>query len=120
MMGIIRVNNIRLYAYHGCMAEEAIVGSDYRVDVCVHANLDKASISDNLDDTIDYVRLREIVEEQMNIRAKLLEVVARRVIDLFFDEFQEISFASVCIAKINPPIQGDVESVSVTCEKSRS
>ena len=42
------------------MAEEAIVGSDYRVDVCVHANLEKASLSDDLEDTVDYVRLRKL------------------------------------------------------------
>ncbi|MGB0527799.1 MAG: dihydroneopterin aldolase [Flavobacteriaceae bacterium] len=118
-MGIIRVNNIRLYAYHGCMAEEAIVGSDYRVDVCVHADLEKAALSDDLEDTVDYVRLREIVEAQMKQRAKLLEVVAKRIVEAYFAEFQKLSFASVCIAKINPPIQGDVESVSVTYEKSR-
>ena len=89
------------------MAEEAIVGSDYRVDVCVHADLEKAALSDDLEDTVDYVRLREIVEAQMKQRAKLLEVVAKRIVEAYFAEFPELSFASVCIAKINPPIQGD-------------
>ncbi|MHB1147537.1 MAG: dihydroneopterin aldolase, partial [Lutibacter sp.] len=37
-MGIIKLKNIRVYAYHGCLLEEGKIGSDYRVDVSVNAN----------------------------------------------------------------------------------
>ena len=40
-MGIIRVNNIKLYAFHGCLDEEAKIGSEYLVDVMVEADLAK-------------------------------------------------------------------------------
>ena len=83
-MGKIQVNNIKLYANHGCLEEEAKIGSWYRVDVQVSANLDKSSVTDNLNDTVDYVHLNHIVKEEMGIRSKLLEEVARRILDRFF------------------------------------
>ena len=56
-MGTIRLKNIKIYAFHGCLAEETKIGSDYLVNLEVKANLSKAASSDNLLDTVDYVRL---------------------------------------------------------------
>ena len=62
-MGIIKVENIRIYAYHGCLLEEGKIGSDYRVDIKVKANLETSAKSDELADTVDYVHLNKIVKE---------------------------------------------------------
>ncbi|MCX2718508.1 dihydroneopterin aldolase [Lentiprolixibacter aurantiacus] len=118
-MGIVRVENIRLYAYHGCLEEEAIIGSDYRVDVAVEADLAKAANSDNLEDTVDYVHIHHIVRQEMKIRSKLLEHVGKRIMDRIFEEMDLVSHAKVVISKINPPIGGDVEQVSVELHKTR-
>ena len=118
-MGIVRVDNIRLYAYHGCLEEEALIGSDYRVDVTVEADLSKAAVTDDLEDTVDYVHLHDIVQQEMKIRSKLLEHVGKRIMDRIFDELEMVSDAKVIIAKINPPIGGDVEQVSVELHNSR-
>jgi len=67
-MGKIQVNNIKLYANHGCLNEEAMIGSWYRVDIEVNVDLTKSSISDDLEDTVDYVQLNHIVKEEMVIR----------------------------------------------------
>ena len=66
-MGVIKVENIRVYAYHGCMSEETTIGSDYRVDVSVNADLEKSSVTDALNDTVDYVTLNAIVVEEMSV-----------------------------------------------------
>ena len=50
-MGIIKVNNIKLFANHGCLDEEAKIGSEYRVDVIVEADLSKSARTDQLADT---------------------------------------------------------------------
>ena len=47
-MGIIKVENIRVYAYHGCLKEETKIGSYYRVDLKVKANLNHSSRSNKL------------------------------------------------------------------------
>ena len=118
-MGIIKVQNIRVYAYHGCLVEEGKIGSDYRVDVKVKADLSRSTKTDDLSDTVDYVHLNKIVKEEMAIRAKLLEHVADRILDRIFDEIPMVSLADVSVSKINPPIGGNVEKVTVELRKKR-
>ena len=118
-MGIIKVNNIKLYAYHGCLDEEAKIGSEYRIDISVKADLKKSSKTDELVDTVDYVHLNYIVKEEMAIRSKLLEEVAKRILDRIFNEISMVKKASVSVAKINPPIGGNVEEVVIILTKKR-
>ncbi len=118
-MGTVCVDNIRIYAYHGCLEEEALIGSDYRVDVAVSADLQIAATSDDLRDTVDYVHIHNIVREEMAIRSKLLEHVGKRILDRIFRELLPVREAEVTIAKINPPIGGDVEAVSVKLHDHR-
>ena len=118
-MGIIKVENIRVYAYHGCLSEETIIGSDYRVDVSVEVDLEKSSVTDALNDTVDYVALNAIVVEEMRIPAKLLEAVAKRIINRVFENCETVVSVSVSVSKINPPIGGDVERVTIVLNESR-
>ena len=118
-MGIIKVNNIKLYAFHGCLDEEAKIGSEYSVDVKVKADLKKSAKTDELEDTVDYVHLNHIVKEEMAIRSKLLEEVAQRILNRFFKEIKMIRKATVSVSKINPPIGGNVEEVVIILTKKR-
>ncbi|MGJ8743890.1 dihydroneopterin aldolase [Polaribacter sp.] len=118
-MGIIQVNNIKLYAYHGCLDEEAKIGSEYKIDVEIKANLKKSSKTDELADTVDYVHLNHIVKEEMAIRSKLLEEVANRILDRILNELSMVKKAKVSVAKINPPIGGNVKEVVVILTKKR-
>ncbi|MFM6937914.1 MAG: dihydroneopterin aldolase, partial [Aquirufa sp.] len=67
-MGTIKLQNIRTFSFHGCLEEEARIGSDYRVDLEIKTDLRKSSMSDDLKDTVDYVLLNQIVVEEMAIR----------------------------------------------------
>lgn len=113
------LKNIRVYAYHGCLTEEGIIGSDYRVDLKVCADLKKAIETDSLEDTVDYVHLNKIVKEEMAIRAKLLEKVAGRISDRIFKELTDVQKVKLKIAKVNPPIGGDVAKVIVKIKRKR-
>ena len=119
-MGIIKLKNIRTYSYHGCLIEEGKIGSDYSVDLEVKTDLRKSSVSDNLEDTVDYVLLNKIVVEEMDIRAQLLEHVAHRIIVRIFAEVAAISRIIVAVSKLNPPIGGDVEAVTIEMEEYRN
>ena len=118
-MGIIKVENIRIYAHHGCLPEETIIGSDYRVDLKVNANLLPSAESDALEDTVDYVLLNAIVKEEMAKPCKLLETVAKRILTQIFIKDQRVTKATVKISKINPPIGGDVEMVTIKLTERR-
>jgi len=112
-MDKIKLNNIRVHAWHGCLKEESIIGSDYRVDLEVSSDLSIPSKTDQLLDTVDYVHLNSIVKEEMALKSKLLEHVAKRILNRIFSEITTITNATISVSKINPPIGGDVESVSV-------
>jgi len=119
-MGKIQLTDIRLFAYHGCLSEEAVIGSNYSVDVEVTADLEKASDSDHLADTADYVHLHRIVKEEMLLRSYLLEHVSKRIADRIFAEMEIVSGVRVSVSKLNPPIGGDVAAVTVTLEQKRA
>lgn len=118
-MGIIKLKNIRTFSFHGCLVEESKIGSDYRVDLEIETNLEKSSQTDKLADTVDYVHLNKIVVEEMAIRSELLEHVAQRIIDRTMNELLPVSKVLVEVSKLNPPIGGDVEAVTIVLEKSR-
>jgi 7,8-dihydroneopterin aldolase/epimerase/oxygenase len=118
-MGIIKIKNIRVYAYHGCLIEEGKIGSDYRVDLTVKADLSKSAKSDNLSDTVDYVHLNKIVKQEMAIRSNLLEEVAKRILDRIFIEITLVNKADVSVSKLNPPIGGNVAMVTIEMSKRR-
>jgi dihydroneopterin aldolase len=118
-MGTIKLKNIRTFSYHGCLIEEGKIGSDYSVDLEIRANLKQSAESDNLKHTVDYVHLNQIVVEEMAIRSNLLEHVTKRIIVRALNEIEAISKIKVAVSKINPPIGGDVESVTVEMEEER-
>jgi dihydroneopterin aldolase len=100
--------------------EESIIGSDYRVNLEVKTDLRKSSLSDELKDTVDYVLLNTIVTEEMDIRSKLLEHVAHRIITRIFAEIPSVSRILLDVSKLNPPIGGDVEAVTIEMEEYRN
>ena len=119
-MGTIKLQNIRTFSFHGCLEEEAKIGSDYRVDLEIKTDLRKSSVTDELNDTVDYVLLNKIVVEEMGIRSKLLEHVANRIITKIFSEIPSVSRILLAVSKLNPPIGGDVEAVTIEMEEYRS
>lgn len=120
VMGTIKLNNIRTFSYHGCLVEEAKIGSDYRVDLEIKTDLRKSAQTDDLADTVDYVHLNKIVVEEMAIRSKLLEHVAQRIIVRTFAEIPSVSRIKLAVSKLNPPIGGDVEAVTIEMEEFRN
>lgn len=118
-MGIIKVENIRVFAHHGCLKEETKIGSNYRVDLKVKANLQTSASSDKLNDTVDYVFLNRIIKEEMEVPSYLLETVAKRILDRILKEDQAVTKATVWVSKINPPIGGDVEKVTIKMNQRR-
>ncbi len=119
-MGRIYLKNIRLYAFHGCMDEENKIGSDYVVNLVIDSDINMSSQSDNLKDTVDYVSLHAIVKEEMSIRSKLLEKVADRILKRVLKDHRQVILAKVKVAKVNPPIGGNVDEVAVERSLDRS
>lgn len=116
MRNRIEVNGIKLYAHHGCLDEEALIGGHYVVDVSLYTDFSNAAETDSLSQTVDYVDINRIVTEEMAIRSKLIEHVGKRIYDRIKSELNSIDSLSVKITKLTPPINGDVENVAITIE----
>jgi len=119
MKATVKVENLKIYAFHGCMEEEKVIGSDYVVDICAVCRVGKKAFGDEIDGTVDYVDLARIAKREMSIRSKLLEAVVNRIISCCFNEISVLEHISVTVSKINPPINADVASVSVSMDKKR-
>jgi dihydroneopterin aldolase len=109
----IEVNGIQLYAFHGCLEEEARIGGKYSVDVLITTDFSDAAKSDDLSKTVDYVTVNKIVVEEMAIRSKLIEHVGLRILKRLVSEITHPAAYKVRIVKISPPINGDVLNVIV-------
>jgi dihydroneopterin aldolase len=118
MLHKINIEGIRLYAFHGCLDEEARIGANYIVDVYIATDFSKAAISDELLDTIDYCAIYEISKKQMAVRSKLIEQVCKRIFDEIVSDFKSINSLRVKITKLSPPMNGNVEQVSVEMEEN--
>jgi dihydroneopterin aldolase len=112
----IEVNGIKLYAFHGCLEEEARIGGHYVVDVTISTDFSLAAETDDLSKTVDYVAVNAIVKEEMAIRSKLIEHVGQRIFSRIKNEMKGVSELSVKITKISPPINGDVSNVAILIE----
>jgi dihydroneopterin aldolase len=112
-MGVIYVNNIEVFAKHGCQQEEGVIGGKYLVDVSLHLDMHEACRTDELDATVDYVEVARIVRAEMAIRSKLIEAVGYRILKSLERNFDYADNIMVRVTKISPPIPGNVESVSI-------
>ena len=109
----ISIEGIKVYAFHGCLEEEAKIGGHYKIDVQIETDFSKAMNNDSLEDTIDYVWVNKVVQEEMAIRSKLIESVGQRIIKQLKSKNRNAKYR-VLIRKLSPPINGDVDSVSIS------
>lgn len=116
-MNKVSVIGIKAYAYHGCLDEEAKIGNEYIIDVELTTDFKESAMKDDLSKTIDYVIVNKIVEEEMAIRSKLIETVGYRILKRLKAEDFIMLNAVITIKKINPPINGNVDYVSITVEE---
>jgi 7,8-dihydroneopterin aldolase/epimerase/oxygenase len=118
-MGIISLEGIEFFAYHGYYDEEQKIGAKYAVDISIETDFNKAADKDDLSYTVNYEVLYRIIKEEIKQPSKLLENIAKRIIDRVFTEFALIEKVDVSISKFNPPVGGVCNRARVTLRESR-
>jgi 7,8-dihydroneopterin aldolase/epimerase/oxygenase len=116
-MGLIQIENMEFYSFHGHFREERIVGNKFLVDLTIETDMTVPSESDNLKDAVNYQRVYEIVKSQMDKKSHLLEHIAARIIDAIYFEMEGIEKITVKVSKMNPPMGGKIGSVSVVISR---
>jgi dihydroneopterin aldolase len=118
-MGIITLEGIEFFAYHGYYEEERTIGNKYSIDITVEADLEEAAREDNLKATINYGKLYQIIREVMEEPSKLLEHIAQRVITKTYEKYPDIDSVEVSVSKFNPPIGGVCHRAKVTLKRKK-
>lgn len=114
-MGLITVEGIKVFAYHGHLPEEAILGGHFIINVWVTTDTEEVEKTDDLNHTVDYVRIIELVKEQMTIRSNMIEHPAKRIVDAILP-LNKVQKVKVEVEKIQPPIDAVFNKISVTTE----
>ncbi len=112
--GVIELEEMEFYAYHGHFKEEQIVGNKFLVNITIETDCSKAAKTDELEDALNYVSIYEITKEEMAVKSYLLESLVGRIINRIHSEFPQIISSKVKVSKLNPPMGGRMEKVSIT------
>ncbi len=113
-MASIRIENMEFYAYHGHFKEEQIVGNKFLVNLEIESDMAKPALSDDLQDAVNYQQAYLLVKEEMQEKSHLLENIAKRIIDRIYTELKGIDKIKVKVSKMNPPVGGKMDCVSIT------
>ncbi|MDY5824300.1 MAG: dihydroneopterin aldolase [Candidatus Coprenecus sp.] len=112
--GVLELKDIKIFARHGCFEEEREIGNWFIVDFSAERDIMTDAMSDSLDDAVNYQIIFDIISEEMEIPSNLLENVAYRILRRVKERFPRINSASVSVAKVNPPLGGQVGASRIT------
>ena len=118
MTSKILLEGVKIYAFHGAIPEEQLIGTYFITDLEVHVDFWKSTESDQLEDTISYADLNEIIHQEMSTTSQLIEHVAGRILKSVHRKFPQITFVKVKVSKTNPPKKGSLKSAAVVLEQS--
>lgn len=111
-MGVISLEGMEFFAYHGYYDEEQKIGNKYSIDLSIETDLSNAAESDRLKDTINYEDLYNLVLHVMQKKHRLLEHVAHDIIEQVKSTYSTVKAVTAAVSKYNPPIGG-------ICERAR-
>jgi dihydroneopterin aldolase len=117
MIGIIEIEDMEFFAYHGCFEAEQIVGNKFKVYACLHYECEGAALSDDIHQALNYQEAYQLIAHEMSINSHLLEHLAKRIMDGLYVRFPELQYAKIKISKLNPPLGGKIGATSVSLEK---
>jgi dihydroneopterin aldolase len=118
-MSKIILENMEFHAFHGCLEFEQQFGNTFIVSLSMELDTTHAGLTDELEHTLNYQLVYDVVKAQMSIPSKLIEHVGQRILDDVFDKFIQIKELTVRLSKLNPPLGGNVERVTIELNKYR-
>lgn len=118
-MGVIRIEGMSFYANHGCFEEERVIGTRFRVDLTLQVDTRRAEQSDDLNDTVNYADVYQVVKREIDQPSFLLEHVAHRIVTAVLRCYAAVESVTVKVSKLNPPLGGQMDAVSVEIDRKR-
>ena len=115
---IIKINEMKLFGYHGLYDVEKENGQDFVINIAVELAY-QAESYDSIDSAVDYVEIAKIAKEIFNNdRYNLIETLAVEISNSLMEN-NKIDATTVSIKKVSPPIDLDLESIEVEYRQER-
>ena len=116
-MEIIELKDMAFYAYHGCHKQEQEQGNCFLVSLTLQGDYTTPATTDNIKDALNYQNVYQLVKKEMEQVSHLLEHICKRILDTLYNEFPQIQKAIIKVSKMNPPLGGPVDRVSVSMSR---
>lgn len=110
------LSGMRFQGRHGVLPEEKVNPQPFEVDLVLHLDLAEAAATDDLDKTVDYANLFDLVRAIVEGRSfDLIEALAGAIAAavLAATGQERVSSVEVRVRKPEAPIDGDFETVEV-------
>ena len=113
------LKNVRFRAFHGVLPQERLVGGDFLLNLRVGYPIEKAMESDEVEDTLNYAALFDLVRQEMNKPSQLLEHVAGRIVKTIMEAFPAVTSVDLELTKLNPPMGADSDGAGIFLKVKR-
>ncbi|WP_294473809.1 dihydroneopterin aldolase [uncultured Bacteroides sp.] len=113
------LKDIHYYAFHGVAPQENLIGNEYIINLKLKVDISKAAQTDEVEDTVSYADVHDVIKNEMAIPSKLLEHVGRRIVEKLFDTFPTIEELEFQLSKRNPPMGADIDAAGIELYCSR-
>ena len=113
------LENMEFYGHHGVLPHETEHGNTFVVTLRMEVDTSKAGLTDVIDDTVNYQLIYNAIRKQMDIPSKLIEHIGQRIVDKLMNKFPRIISLTLRLSKLNPPLGGKVDRVSIELTANR-
>ncbi|MBE5959153.1 MAG: 2-amino-4-hydroxy-6-hydroxymethyldihydropteridine diphosphokinase [Lachnospiraceae bacterium] len=114
-MDRIEIKGLKVFAYHGVLEQEKLEGQDFFIDATLYLDVKRAGVSDELDDTVNYAGVCELIDSFLKKnRFDLIEAAARQTAIAVLKSMPKIREISLTIHKPSAPIGLPFDDVTVT------
>ena len=117
-MGLVAVEGMEFFAYHGYYQQEKENGNSFIVDIYIDTALEQAAQSDKLNDTVNYERVYQITAQVMGERHNLRGNIEWQIMEKLHDDRQGVNAIKIRISKLNPPLKGKVNRTFIELKKN--
>jgi dihydroneopterin aldolase len=118
MADLIEIKGIKSFGYHGVLESEKVTGQDFYVDVVLEVDLSRASVSDNVADTINYAEVTDLVIREITGNpVSLIEKLAGNIVDRIKATYPQATTVSITVHKPQAPVNAQVKDISVTINR---
>lgn len=114
------LTGIHGFGFHGLFEHERKDGQDFYVDLTLSVDLTAASVSDAIEDTVNYAEITDLVVEEITSNpVNLIEKLAARIAERVLNQHIKVEVVTVTVHKPQAPVAAQLKDIAVVVTRSR-